>query len=237
MPLTLDEVKSLIGAFGLKVPEAVLEQKARAEEFQARQAKVAGEAGGKPAGWRLKADFDTVLNRAVAAAGQNQFDDAFKMLDEAGQLLQQADAPPPTPRDASEGGTAGEKVLFAQARLKWDNARKQSRAGLEKFVDAARSEFQREPDFKTIEAAIQKFLGILEGLDERLLDKLDEAYNARTPEAEKALRQQAAAIVKEHQAFVAGNALLSGLDTNPIMPVQVEGPLRKTLDELAGLMG
>ena len=70
-----------------------------------------------------------------------------------------------------------------------------------------------------------------------LLDKLDEAYKATSPEAEQALRKQAASIVKEHQAFLASNELLKGLDTNPILPVQVEGPLKQSLEELAGQLG
>ena len=246
MPLTLEETNLLVAVLGVRIPESVLAEKAKAEEFKVRREKVAAEAGGKPPDWRLKADFDSVLKRAAEAAGQKQFDAALTLLDEAGQLLQQPDAPPAAPKPEPEtvpspappeGAKTGEKVLFAQARLKWDGARKQARAELEKLVAALRAEFEHEPDFGTIEGAIQQFAGAFEGLDERLLDKLDEAYNASTPEAEQAFRKQAAVIVKEHQAFVAKNKLLSSVDHNPILPVQVAGTLKSALDELAGLLG
>jgi hypothetical protein len=246
MSLTLEETNSLVAALGVKIPESILVEKAKAEEFKLRRDKLAAEAGGKPADWRLKTDFDAVLKHAADAAGQKQFDAALKLLDKAGQLLQQPDAPPPTPEPEPttapspappEGAKSGEKVLFAQARLKWETARKQARVELEKLVAALRAEFEREPDFSTIEGAIQQFVVAFEGLDERLLDKLDEAYNAATPAAERAFRKQAAVIVKEHQAFVANNKLLSGVDNNPILPVQVAGSLKSALDELAGLLG
>jgi len=95
MPLTLNEIKSLVAALGVKIPEEILAQKAKAEEFKARRDKIVAEAGGKPDDWRLKADFDTVLNRAAEAAGQKQFDAALKLIEQAEQLLQQPETLPP----------------------------------------------------------------------------------------------------------------------------------------------
>ena len=111
MPLTLDEIQSLIGALGVKIPADILEQKAKAEEFKVRREKVAAEAGGKPADWRLKAEFDALLARAVESAGQKQFDPAFKQLEQAEQLLQQPDAPP-----APEPPSADSLAMWQTAR-------------------------------------------------------------------------------------------------------------------------
>jgi hypothetical protein len=97
MALTLDEIKSLIAAFGIDIPGTVLEQRAKAEEFEARREELAAKGAGKPDDWRLKNDFADTLKRAVESAGQQQFGPAFELLDEADQLLQQADAPPPPP--------------------------------------------------------------------------------------------------------------------------------------------
>lgn len=94
MPLTLVEIQSLIAALGVKIPEDILAEKAKAEEFSKRREKVATEAGGKPADWRLRAKFADALKRADDSAGQKQFDAAFVRLDEAGQLLQQPDIDP-----------------------------------------------------------------------------------------------------------------------------------------------
>lgn len=118
MALTLDELKSLIGALGVKIPEDVLTRKAKAEEFAVRREKVASEAGGKPDDWRFKGDFEDTLKRAAGSAEKHQFEAAFALLDEAGQLLQQPDAaptpppevappaPPPVPPAAPEPETA-----------------------------------------------------------------------------------------------------------------------------------
>ncbi len=92
MPLTLEETKSLIAALGVKIPDAVLEGKAQAEEFAARREKVLAEAGKKPADWGLKQSFDDLLKRAVELVGKQQFDPALKCLEEAEQLLRQTEA-------------------------------------------------------------------------------------------------------------------------------------------------
>ncbi len=94
MPLTLEETNLLIAVLGIKVPPAILKQKAKAEEFSQRREKVATQAGGKPAEWRLRAKFDDALKRADASAGQKQFDPALTLLDEAAQVLQQPDLSP-----------------------------------------------------------------------------------------------------------------------------------------------
>jgi len=45
MPLTLDEIKSLVAALGVKIPEEILAQKAKAEEFKARREEMLKKAG------------------------------------------------------------------------------------------------------------------------------------------------------------------------------------------------
>jgi len=94
MPLTLIEIKSLIGALGVKIPEDVLQQKAKAEEFEERRKKILGEVAGKAPEWHLKAKYDTALKAAEEAAGKKQFDAALKQLDECERLLQQPDLAP-----------------------------------------------------------------------------------------------------------------------------------------------
>jgi hypothetical protein len=117
MSLTLDEIKSLIGAIGIKVPEEILTRKEKAQEFAVRREKIAGEAGGKPDDWRLKGDFNDVINRAVASAVKQDFAAALGSLDEAEQLLQQPDAPPAPapPHPAPPEPAVAEPVATAPA--------------------------------------------------------------------------------------------------------------------------
>jgi hypothetical protein len=94
MPLNLIEIKSLIGALGVKIPDDILEQKAKAEEFEERQEKISAQASGKAVEWYLKAKYDTAFKAAEEAAGKKQFDAALKQLDECERLLKEPDLAP-----------------------------------------------------------------------------------------------------------------------------------------------
>jgi hypothetical protein len=135
MALTLDEAKSLIAALGVSIPEALLDLKAKAVEFRKRREEVAAAASGKPADWRLKADFDDVLNRAAESAGQQQFEQAFKQLDEAGQLLQQPDVPP-APVAPAEPATPQPAELKAAAAFDEPEFQKQWAAAKRVWIES-----------------------------------------------------------------------------------------------------
>jgi hypothetical protein len=94
MPLTLNQIQSLMVAIGLNVPEDILQQKAKAEEFQARKEKITAAATAKGGDWRLKTSIEDVCKRASDAADKKQFDPALKLLDEADGILQQPDVSP-----------------------------------------------------------------------------------------------------------------------------------------------
>jgi len=58
MPLTLDEIKSLVAALGgQKSPKKSWRRRPRPRSSRARREKIAAEAGGKPADWRLKSNL------------------------------------------------------------------------------------------------------------------------------------------------------------------------------------
>ena len=136
------------------------------------------------------------------------------------------------------GEPQGSKVVFAQARLQYDAARKQVSSGIDTLMAAMRKMCATEPDFAEIDSAIGEFAVLKEALDERLIDALDAAYTATTPQAETAARGKAAAIIGEYQAFYAAHArLLTGIDTNPFVPVQVEHVLTDALGGLAAQLG
>jgi hypothetical protein len=94
MSLTLAEIKSLIEALGVQIPDLILEQRAQAEKFQERQQKVLAEAANKAGDWKLKPKFDDLQVRWLKASDNNEFDLALQLLDDAEKLLGQADLPP-----------------------------------------------------------------------------------------------------------------------------------------------
>ena len=62
---------------------------------------------------------------------------------------------------------------------------------------------------------------VLDGLDNRLIDKLDEALNAADPAQRAKLNQQAKAIAVEYTAFINGNALMADIDDSGFTPVAI----------------
>ena len=81
MPLSLEETNLLIAVLGIKVPPAVLEQKALEEKFRKREAEVAarrGEMQQRSDGAKLQALF----NQAGTTAKGKDFAAALKLLDQ-----------------------------------------------------------------------------------------------------------------------------------------------------------
>jgi hypothetical protein len=140
MPLTFEEAKSLGVALGIKIPPEILEQKAKAEEFKARREKITLEAGQKPAEWRLRKDFEALLQGAISSAGQRHFETALKELTQSEQLLLQPDppsasatAPQVSPKaGAPEADLASNEPAFQK---RWTAAKEVWRASLETVDD------------------------------------------------------------------------------------------------------
>jgi hypothetical protein len=242
MPLNLDEIKSLIGALGVKIPEDILVQKAKAEEFAARREKIAAEAGGKPADWWLKGRFDDALKGADDSASQKQFDSALKLLDEAGQLLQQPNEPPPVTTPEAEGSAGvpkvkaatGVKVLFQQSQLAWETTRAKVQAELRRMEETILAAAADEPDLAAIATKVKDIYGILGGLDTNLRDKLDEGYVAQTPEEKVQRHDEARALIQQTTNFVNGDPLMAVIDNNPFGAYDVKGCVTAALKDLAG---
>ncbi len=153
-------------------------------------------------------------------------------------------APPPPPPTATKptapapqqqstlGSTSGphqpmSNVLFTQSRLAWDQTRKKIQAELKKLEQSILEVcldpdlVQNRFDFSTLASDTKTLYTILDSLDTRLIDKLDEALNEENP-AERAKHQaEASAIVKEYVAFVQSNNLMSSIDENGFTPVTV----------------
>jgi hypothetical protein len=165
MPFTLEQLDFLGLHVGVVIPPEFLEHKRRAEEFKTRREAVTADAAGKPAAWRLKTDLDAVLLRAAEAAAQKQFNPAFKLLDEAEQLLKQPDlvpAPQPVveqglsaPPPPAAASTPPAVVLSDEFRKQWAAAR-QAWEAASGAVDAQLAQLQgalkksKDEDFQRI---------------------------------------------------------------------------------------
>jgi hypothetical protein len=75
--------------------------------------------------------------------------------------------------------------------------------------------------------------GILEQLDTRLIDKLDEALNAEDPAQRQQLNLQAKNIIGEYMTFVNSNALMADIDESGFTPVAVRKTAVEALTNLS----
>ena len=143
-------------------------------------------------------------------------------------MLLQPDAPPAAPpepskateppaaKPAEEPGTS--LVQLQQSRLAWDSLRKRVQTQLKEIeqsilagVKEHNADEAAEDQFEEAEvgAAIKTLHTILGEHDERLLDKLDEALNAKSEAERRDRHQEAAAIIQEYQSFAGSDATLA----------------------------
>jgi hypothetical protein len=132
----------------------------------------------------------------------------------------------------------GSQVALTAARLKWDKTRKDVLAELEalevSIVEAFASIRNFPPDqLDRVTSGTPNLYTMLNQLDERLIDELDKAINAPTPEGRQDYLKSAGGIVKDYVRFVNTDPLVQVIDRNPFSRVNVRGRLVATLDELA----
>src|SRR5262249_50919648 len=141
---------------------------------------------------RLQALFGEVKELLA----KQDFAQAGKVLDELEPLLARP---------------ASTNVVFTQTRLAWDQTRKKIRGELQKLEQSIAGvcldpELQQEEfDFSTLAADTKELYTILDHLDTRLIDKLDEDLNAADAQERARLQSEAGGIVKEYLAYVQGN--------------------------------
>jgi hypothetical protein len=180
-------------------------------------AAIKAELGG-PNGSRVQALF-------VGAGGlikNGDFDQAVKVLDQLETLLKQATKGPPL-------------VVLQQTRLAWDKTRKTIQAELQKLETAILTacEGDEEVDVAEISGRLKGLYTILDQLDTRLIDKLDEALNAPDAPQRDQLNQQAKSIVNEYLVFVNSDPLVADVDDSGFGAVAVRKTALSALNLLA----
>ena len=195
-------------------------------------------------------DIKLKVSEAGVFARKREFDRAHVLLDEAEDLMQGRDgAAPPKPKQEPGGdpgaqagnadttGTApppkGANVAYTQSRLVWDQTRKKVQAELRKLEASILDVCKEEPDFDDIASGTRDLFEMLEVLDERLIDTLDEALNAEDPQERKALHAEAREIVDEYLEFVREDELLQDIDSNGFIDVAIHSTLTATLGVLS----
>jgi len=167
------------------------------------------------------------LAEAGALAQKKQFDAANAQLDEAEALLKS----PSRPRSL---------VQMQASRLAWDSLRKNVQAQLQRLeasvLDAVRKynadeSAEDEYDETGVATSVKSLYAMLDALDTRLIDKLDEALNAEGAERDR-LNAEAAVIAREYQAFVDSDPLIQEIDANGFVPTNIRAEVLRTLGQL-----
>jgi flagellar motor protein MotB len=174
---------------------------------------------------QLKAQLKAAMGLAKGFGDQHNYNDGNKKLDEVEKLLSKAPA-------VSAPQVKGSLVTYIQAKLAWRTVRTQVQTELQKVEQAILEACNEEPNLGEIAGKVKKLYTILNTIDERLIDKLDEALKAPTPEKKDFADQQSRSLIKEYLAFVNGNQLMGVIDNNPFAPVDVKGRLVATLTDL-----
>ena len=183
-----------------------------------KEAQAAGHPGAQDA--KLK------ISEAGVVAGKRRFAEAETLLSQAEGFLEgpAAGAAAAASQKAPGAAAKGANVLFQQSRLAWDETRKQIQAELRKLESSVLSEAKGEPDFEEIARNSKLLYTVLDYLDERLMDKLDDALNAATPEARTGFTQEAREIVDEYIDYVKSDELLRDIDDNGFVDIRI-GPM------------
>jgi hypothetical protein len=166
---------------------------------------------------------------AAAANARYKANDFAGTEDAIAKLRAALDAPAP-----GKPAPAAIKVTYAKSRLAWLAARQKVQSQIETLRGQINTAFAEDETFAGIDGAYTQFVSpVLAALDERLADKLDEATNAVDPTQRAKLVEEARAIMREYEAYVAGAPVISALDSNPLMPLAIRQTLSVTLTTLA----
>jgi hypothetical protein len=150
----------------------------------------------------------------------------------------------PHPAAAVPAGApaAVSNVVFTQTRLVWDAARKRIQAELNALVKSIHdtvkklnenADAEEEVDPAELQKGIGKLQMILEKLDERLIDRLDEALNAADPKIRQAKHQEAKGIVSEYLAYVSSDPLMAIIDDNGLTATKILATAEAALKTLS----
>jgi hypothetical protein len=122
---------------------------------------------------------------------------------------------PATPPPLGKAGSDGAAVALAKCALLWDTMRKYLEDRVIPLENVILEASADEHDFDAIKAGVPVLRQVMQRLDARLSEKLNQAYGTQDQAGRVKLRQEAKSIVGEYQAYIATDKLVGALDGNP----------------------
>jgi hypothetical protein len=127
-------------------------------------------------------------------------------------------------------------VALQQSLLAWDAARKAVHSDLQELEKEILELFSDDPRLGEVRTKTVKLDAVLGDYAEDLRDRLDDAYNA--PEEYKPqLRAEAITVLKKYRSYLSADPFVKAVAGNLLKPIDVEGVLVKTLDDVAKKLG
>lgn len=212
----------------LEEAEGEHESQAPQDDHAALTAELAGlipripdAAGNDPA--RLAA-----LNKVAAAIGAHlQAGDAEGARTALAALRQAVET---APASAARDPAAGAGVRVAKGLLLWNGTRSYVSQQLAKLEDAIVAECSEEPDFDQIKANVGAINAVLDRLDDRLSEKLDQLRGTTDRQQKLAISNEAKQVVADYQRYIAEDELMADIDDNGFIPLNIKPRLVAVLD-------
>jgi len=164
-------------------------------------------------------------SEAGAVARQGNFAQAHEILDEVETLLK-------SPGSGTPAGSApkamGSQVAFAKLRLEWEAQKNAVAKQLETLRTTILAEY---PDPESA-ASAAKLKQILARFSKGLSKNLDDVYTAADEVSQTKFRQASVGIIGEYLSYVETDPLISHVEVNPFLAVNVRGALSSALQGL-----
>ena len=163
---------------------------------------------------------NAVRSGDAAAAGQ-AIDSLETALGQAGT----GEAP-------ANGAAAPNPAIMAKSRLAWVAARKRVEDEIGKLHEAMTQHYDGHGFGADLDKVFKaKVEPMMETLDHSLAEKLDEIASAPAADHPK-LVGEARQIISRYESYLAGEPLISQLDSNPFVPLSIQKTLTATLAAL-----
>ena len=172
------------------------------------------------------------LTVALLAETGTKYRVRVRAIDGSVNLDSETDVDPDEASGSAEVKTPS-LVVLQRTRLEWDKTRKTIQAEIKKLEDSILSSAASDEEVGTDGVDLSSLNNILDRLDTRLIDKLDEALNAEDPAQRQQYNLQAKSIIGEYMTFVNSNALMADIDESGFTPVAVRKTAVEALTNLS----
>ncbi|MDB6066622.1 MAG: hypothetical protein JWR26_2830 [Pedosphaera sp.] len=185
---------------------------------------------------QLKEQLKSLMAQAKGLGDQHNFVEGNKKLNELELLLAKVPPPPaPAPKSASTAPSEPKSIslgAYIKGKVVWRDTRAAVEADLKALEQAILAASSQEQNFSEISSKVKNLHVMMNTLDATLIDKLDAALKASSPEIKEFADKQSVELVKKYTAFVNSDPLIGAIDNNPFLPVKVKQRLTATLTEL-----